>query len=116
MPVGYGCPPEGTTQAVLNLLGRHGNRPSHVHYFVSAPGYRKLTTQFNIEGDQYLWDDFAFATRDGLVATATDVTDSTEMSKFNLDKPFKHITFNFELVKEVEQAPSTEVDRRRVSA
>lgn len=116
MPVGYGCPPEGTTQAVLNLLGRHGNRPSHVHYFVSAPGYRKLTTQFNIEGDQYLWDDFAFATRDGLVATATDVTDSTEMSKFNLDKPFKHITFNFELVKEVDQAPSTEVDRRRVSA
>ena len=116
MPVGYGCPPEGTTQAVLNLLGRHGNRPSHVHYFVSAPGYRKLTTQFNVEGDQYLWDDFAFATRDGLVATATDVTDSTEMSKFNLDKPFKHITFNFELVKEVDQAPSTEVDRRRVSA
>ncbi|ENU20575.1 catechol 1,2-dioxygenase [Acinetobacter bohemicus ANC 3994] len=116
MPVGYGCPPEGTTQAVLNLLGRHGNRPSHVHYFVSAPGYRKLTTQFNIEGDQYLWDDFAFATRDGLVATATDVTDSTEMSKLNLDKPFKHITFNFELVKEVDQAPSTEVDRRRVSA
>lgn len=116
MPVGYGCPPEGTTQAVLNLLGRHGNRPSHVHYFVSAPGYRKLTTQFNIEGDQYLWDDFAFATRDGLVATATDVTDSTEISKLNLDKPFKHITFNFELVKEVEQAPSTEVDRRRVSA
>jgi catechol 1,2-dioxygenase len=116
MPVGYGCPPEGTTQAVLNLLGRHGNRPSHVHYFVSAPGYRKLTTQFNIEGDQYLWDDFAFATRDGLVATAIDVTDSTEMSKFNLDKPFKHITFNFELVKEVDQAPSTEVDRRRVSA
>ncbi len=116
MPVGYGCPPQGTTQFVLDKLGRHGNRPSHVHYFVSAPGYRKLTTQFNIEGDKYLWDDFAFATRDGLVATATDVDDSTEMSKFNLDKPFKHITFNFELVKEVDQVPSTEVDGRRVSA
>jgi catechol 1,2-dioxygenase len=50
-------------------VGRHGNRPSHVHYFVSAPGYRKLTTQFNIEGDKYLWDDFAFATREGLIAT-----------------------------------------------
>lgn len=116
MPVGYGCPPEGTTQALLNQLGRHGNRPSHVHYFVSAPGYRKLTTQFNIEGDQYLWDDFAFATRDGLIATATDVTDPSEIAKFKLDKPFKHITFNFELVKEADQAPSTEVDRRRVSA
>nr|WP_174505750.1 catechol 1,2-dioxygenase [Acinetobacter sp. Marseille-Q1620] len=116
MPVGYGCPPEGTTQFVLNLLGRHGNRPSHVHYFVSAPGYRKLTTQFNIEGDKYLWDDFAFATRDGLVATAVDVTDEAELAKRGQNKPFKHITFNVELVKEKADAPTTEVDRRRASA
>jgi len=116
MPVGYGCPPEGTTQALLNLLGRHGNRPSHVHYFVSAPGYRKLTTQFNIEGDKYLWDDFAFATRDGLIATALDVTDLAKIKQYNLDKAFKHIKFNFQLVKDVDQVPSTEVDRRRVAA
>ncbi|MCH7380213.1 MULTISPECIES: catechol 1,2-dioxygenase [Acinetobacter] len=116
MPVGYGCPPEGTTQAVLNLLGRHGNRPSHVHYFVSAPGYRKLTTQFNIEGDQYLWDDFAFATREGLVATAVDVTDEAELARRGVNKPFKYITFNVELVAEKTGAPSTEVDRRRVGA
>ena len=116
MPVGYGCPPDGTTQAVLNKLGRHGNRPSHVHYFVSAPGYRKLTTQFNIEGDKYLWDDFAFATRDGLVATAVDVTDEAEIARRGLNHPFKHITFNIELVKDQQGAPSTEVDRRRASA
>ena len=116
MPVGYGCPPEGTTQFVLNKLGRHGNRPSHVHYFISAPGYRKLTTQFNIEGDKYLWDDFAFATRDGLVATAVDVTDPAEIARRGVDGPFKHITFNVELVKEKTTAPSTEVERRRASA
>ncbi|RQL55231.1 hypothetical protein BJI64_01705 [Acinetobacter baumannii] len=96
--------------------GRHGNRPSHVHYFVSAPGYRKLTTQFNIEGDEYLWDDFAFATRDGLVATAVDVTDPAEIQRRGLDHAFKHITFNIELVKEAAAAPSTEVERRRASA
>lgn len=116
MPVGYGCPPEGTTQFVLDKLGRHGNRPSHVHYFVSAPGYRKLTTQFNIEGDKYLWDDFAFATRDGLVATAVDVTDEAEIAKRGLNKAFKHIQFNVELVKDAQTAPSTEVERRRASA
>jgi catechol 1,2-dioxygenase len=116
MPVGYGCPPEGTTQFVLNKLGRHGNRPSHVHYFVSAPGYRKLTTQFNIEGDKYLWDDFAFATRDGLVATAVDVTDAAELERRGQKEAFKHITFNVELVKDQSAAPSTEVDRRRASA
>ena len=116
MPVGYGCPPEGTTQFVLDKLGRHGNRPSHVHYFISAPGYRKLTTQFNIEGDKYLWDDFAFATRDGLVATAVDVTDEAEIAKRGLDKAFKHIQFDVQLVKEQTAAPSTEVERRRASA
>ena len=116
MPVGYGCPPEGTTQFVLDKLGRHGNRPSHVHYFVSAPGYRKLTTQFNIEGDQYLWDDFAFATREGLVATAVDVTDEAEIAKRGLKGPFKHIQFDIELVKEKADAPSTVVYRRRGSS
>ncbi|AVH49689.1 MULTISPECIES: catechol 1,2-dioxygenase [Acinetobacter] len=116
MPVGYGCPPEGTTQALLNKLGRHGNRPSHVHYFVSAPGYRKLTTQFNIEGDQYLWDDFAFATREGLVATAVDVTDPAEIQRRGLNKPFKFICFNFKLLKDVENAPPAEVERRRLCA
>ena len=116
MPVGYGCPPEGTTQYVLDRLVRHGNRPSHVHYFISAPGYRKLTTQFNIEGDKYLWDDFAFATRDGLVATAVDINDEAEIARRGLNQPFKHITFNVELVKEQAAAPNTEVDRRRASA
>ena len=113
MPVGYGCPPEGTTQALLNKLGRHGNRPSHVHYFVSKPGYRKLTTQFNIEGDEYLWDDFAFATREGLVATAVDMTDTAEIEKRELKKPFKYIKFDIILTKETEHAPTTEIERRR---
>ena len=116
MPVGYGCPPQGTTQFVLDKLGRHGNRPSHVHYIVTAPGFRKLTTQFNIEGDQYLWDDFAFATRDGLVATAVDVTDEAEIARRGLTGAFKHIQFNVELIADQQGAPSTEVDRRRASA
>ena len=83
-------------------------------YIIRA--FRKLTTQFNIEGDEYLWDDFAFATRDGLVATAVDVTDPTEIQRRGLDHAFKHITFNIELVKDAAAAPSTEVERRRASA
>ena len=87
-----------------------------MHYFVSAPGYRKLTTQFNIEGDQYLWDDFAFATRDGLVAVAVDVSDAAELQRLGATAPVKHITFNVELVKDQATAPTSEVDRRRVAA
>ncbi|MCK4088204.1 catechol 1,2-dioxygenase, partial [Acinetobacter radioresistens] len=56
------------------------------------------------------------ATRDGLVATATDVTDEAEIARRELEKPFKYITFNVELVKEAEAAPSSEVERRRAAA
>ena len=83
---------------------------------MSAPGYRKLTTQFNIEGDQYLWDDFAFATRDGLVAVAVDVSDAAELQRLGASAPVKYISFNVELVKDKEAAPTSEVDRRRAAA
>lgn len=67
VPSGYGCPSDGPTQELLDRLGRHGQRPAHIHFFVSAPGHRHLTTQINLAGDRYLWDDFAYATRDGLI-------------------------------------------------
>ena len=72
-----------------------------------------LTTQFNIEGDEYLWDDFAFATREGLVATVVDVTDNAEIEKRGLNSPFKKIVFDFVLSKNTSSAPTTEIDRRR---
>ncbi|MED5466304.1 MAG: catechol 1,2-dioxygenase, partial [Pseudomonadota bacterium] len=59
IPAGYGCPPEGSTQALLNLLGRHGNRPAHIHFFISKSGFKHLTTQINLAGDEYTYDDFA---------------------------------------------------------
>lgn len=68
VPSGYGCPPDGPTQQLLDELGRHGQRPAHIHFFISASGHRHLTTQINLAGDQYLHDDFAYATRDELIA------------------------------------------------
>ena len=44
MPSGYACPPGSQTEKLLQAMGRHGNRPAHVHFFVTAPGYRKLNS------------------------------------------------------------------------
>ncbi len=116
MPCGYGCPPNGTTQALLNKLGRHGRRPAHVHFFVSAAGHRRLTTQINIDGDAYLWDDFAFASREGLVPGLTRVNDAAEIAKRELTKPFVSIDFDFRLVNANDNVISGEVERTRVAA
>jgi catechol 1,2-dioxygenase len=116
IPVGYGCPPDGTTQALLNQLGRHGQRPAHIHFFVSAPGHRKLTTQINIDGDEYLWDDFAFASREGLVPPVNRIADPAEIDAKRLNKPFASIDFDFHLYHDTAAAPTTLVDRARAAA
>ncbi|TSB24787.1 catechol 1,2-dioxygenase [Psychrobacter sp. YGAH215] len=114
VPLGYSVPPDGMTQKVLGALGRHGHRPAHVHFFASADGHRKLTTQINIDGDEYLWDDFAFASREGLVPEVTMVEDADKLKEKALDKPYASIDFDFHLVKDIDQAiQGSEVERRR---
>ncbi|MGV7123341.1 dioxygenase family protein [Sphingopyxis sp. 550A] len=67
LPSGYSVPPGGAAETLMDALGRHGNRPAHVHFFVEAPGYRTLTTQINFGDDPFAADDFAFGTREGLL-------------------------------------------------
>ena len=76
VPSGYAVPPQGTTDQLLTAIGRHGNRPAHIHFFVTAAGHRHLTTQINIAGDKYMYDDFAFATREGLLPVPNRQGDS----------------------------------------
>ena len=90
--------------------------PAHIHFFVSANGHRKLTTQINIDGDKYLWDDFAFGSREGLVPALKQVTDEKEIAKNNLQAPFASIDFDFKLYADSTSAPSSEVDRIRAAA
>src|ERR1700736_1205221 len=111
LPSGYACPPEGPTQKLLDQLGRHGRRPAHIHFFVTAPGYRKLTTQINIDGDEYLHDDFAFATRDGLIPEVRRSADPSEVRARGLNAPFAEISFDFVLHRERASAPNTVVRR-----
>ncbi|WP_289051202.1 catechol 1,2-dioxygenase [uncultured Psychrobacter sp.] len=114
VPLGYSVPPEGMTQKVLGALGRHGHRPAHIHFFASADGHRKLTTQINIDGDEYLWDDFAFASREGLVPEVTMVDEADKLKEKALDKPYASIDFDFHLVKDIDKpVQGNEVERRR---
>ncbi|PXW23105.1 catechol 1,2-dioxygenase [Paraburkholderia caballeronis] len=114
MPVGYGCPPHGATQQLLNVLGRHGNRPAHVHFFVTSDNARKLTTQFNIEGDPLIWDDFAYATREELIPHVVEKTGGTALG-LKADT-YKDIEFNFTLTPLVQGKDNQIVQRLRASA
>jgi catechol 1,2-dioxygenase len=109
VPCGYGCSPDGPTQECLDLLGRHGQRPAHIHFFISAPGHRHLTTQINLAGEKYLWDDFAYATRDGLIGDIQFVEDAAAARDRGVEGTrFAELEFNFQLQK----APAAEAEQR----
>ncbi|MBY8610674.1 catechol 1,2-dioxygenase [Burkholderia arboris] len=114
MPVGYGCPPQGATQQLLNGLGRHGNRPAHVHFFVDSNDHRKLTTQFNIDGDPLIWDDFAYATREELIPPVVAKTGGAALG-MNADA-YQDIEFNFVLTPLVQGKDNQIVHRLRAAA
>jgi catechol 1,2-dioxygenase len=101
VPSGYGCDPQGPTQECLDGLGRHGQRPAHIHFFISAPGHRHLTTQINLSGEQYLWDDFAYATREGLVGDIRFFEDIEAAKARGVTGRFAELSFDFQLQKAV---------------
>jgi len=68
-PVEYTVPSDGPVGDILRACGRHPWRPSHLHYIVTAPGYRTLVTEIFPDDDPYLDQDTVFGVRDDLVMT-----------------------------------------------
>ena len=99
LPPGYAIPPNSPTSELFEALGRHGNRPAHIHFLVVAPGLRTLTTQVNIPGDTYIDDDFAFATRDGLIVELEQGVAPAGYESLGIDAPFTRSRFDFVLQK-----------------
>jgi catechol 1,2-dioxygenase len=95
VPPGYAIPPGSPTAELFGALGRHGNRPAHIHFLVAAPGQRLLTTQVNIPGDTFIDDDFAFATRDGLVLELRPNTSPAGYESLGVTQPFTRVQFDF---------------------
>jgi len=114
LPPGYAIPPTGPVAELFAALGRHGQRPAHIHFLVAAPGMRTLTTQVNIPGDSYIDDDFAFATRDGLIVSLERNVAPKGYESLGITAPFMRSVFNFVLPRaasEDEALPLTRMER-----
>lgn len=66
-PVAYPIPDDGPAGRLLGWLDRHPYRPGHIHFIVTAPGHRALTTQLYDDRDEYIKKDAVFAVKNELV-------------------------------------------------
>ncbi len=67
-PVSYPIPDDGPVGRMLANLGRHPNRPAHMHFIVSAPGRDTVVTHTFVAGDPWLTSDAVFGVKQSLIA------------------------------------------------
>lgn len=82
-PVAYPIPDDGPVGQMLAALKRHPNRPAHMHFLVSAPGYETIVTHTFVEGDQWLTSDAVFGVKASLIASMERGTDTAWHSHFD---------------------------------
>jgi len=99
-PLGYYIPLDGPVGELVLAQGRHGMRPAHIHFLISAPGYRELVTALYLEGDAHLDDDIVFGASADLVAREEPSDPNCPI------KGLPSVRFDFSLSREAE------VDRR----
>ena len=105
-PAPYTVPSDGPVGDLLSATGRHPWRPSHLHFIVTADGYRSLVTELFPEDDPYLDEDAVFGVRQSLILRYRKLDDTSELpltfeAAEKLEPSFYSVNFDFTLVREV---------------
>jgi protocatechuate 3,4-dioxygenase beta subunit len=96
-PAPYPIPNDGPVGQMLAALGRHPYRPAHIHFIISAEGYKPVTTELFVEGDPYLDSDAVFGVRESLVVPFVRNDSKEDAARFGLPAPFYLVEYDFVL-------------------
>ena len=91
-PTKYPIPYDGPAGELLQLLDRHPWRPAHIHFIISASGYKPVVTQIFDSRDEYIDNDVAFAVKDSLIVDFKDKQGDPK-AKFDLPYDFKLVSY-----------------------
>ena len=98
-PRHYPIPYDGTVGDMLKALDRNPNRPAHLHFIVSAPGYETVVTHIFTPDCPWLKDDAVFGVKESLIADFKTVNNAKRAAEIGLANPFKEVEWNFVLSK-----------------
>lgn len=93
----YPIPDDGTVGDMLKATNRHPYRPAHVHFMITAPGYRRLVTHVFSEPDPYLDSDAVFAVKQSLIRPFVERSDPPPDGRL-ISGTWRHLFYNFTLV------------------
>jgi len=96
-PVPYTVPQDGPAGVMLAAMGRHPWRPAHIHFRISAPGYRDLVTELYPDDDEYIDEDAVFGVRQSLAVPFRRSDSAEAAARHGLTAPFFDLEYDFGL-------------------
>ncbi|KAI9929582.1 hypothetical protein ASPWEDRAFT_28567 [Aspergillus wentii DTO 134E9] len=102
VPVPYPIPMDGPVGKMLSKLGRHPNRPGHVHFMLDKEGYDLLITALYPRGDPYETSDPVFGVKDSLIVDLSSVTDPNMAARYGVELGTRLLTYDFVLLTDQE--------------
>ena len=96
-PTYYPVPADGPVGDMLRKMGRHPNRPGHVHAMVYKEGYVSVTTHLFPADSPYLDSDAVFGVRDSLILPYEKHAPGTAPDGRKMDKTFHTAKYDFAL-------------------
>lgn len=96
-PRHYPIPDDGTVGKMLKALDRQPNRPAHIHFIVSAPGFKPVTTHIFTPTCPWLRDDAVFGVKESLIADFRQSKDAARAKALGVAAPFWEVEWDFVL-------------------
>jgi hydroxyquinol 1,2-dioxygenase len=103
-PTFYPVPDEGPVGNMLRLMGRHPNRPGHIHLMLKAPGHQPLTTHLFVGDSPFLDSDAVFGVRNSLIVDFEKHPPGTAPDGRVLDQPYYTAHYDFRLIPVAQRA------------
>ena len=96
-PVAYTVPYDGPVGTMLQALGRHAWRPAHIHFRITAAGYRPLVTELFVADDAYIDTDAVFGVREPLLVDFRRIESAEEAAAYGVKAGYALVTYDFGL-------------------
>ena len=97
-PTFYPVPGDGPVGAMLAKMGRHLNRPGHMHMMLDALGHERLVTHIFVKDSPYLDSDAVFGVRNSLIVAFPKHPPGKAPDGRTMSKPYYTAHYDFRLV------------------
>jgi hydroxyquinol 1,2-dioxygenase len=107
-PIAYTIPMDGTVGDLMNRTNISHMRPAHIHFAISAPGYRGCVTHLFQKGDEFIETDVVYGVKEPLIVEFVKKPAGKAPTGETVATPFYEVRFDFVLQKAAQALAAAE--------